>query len=89
MDEKKEQLMVTASFAIAELTDAVVFSLPVSTQNLIADTIDKGGHLAVLTVVNPLPEFVVLLMAGPNTEPVEICRCAPPISALVKPPVSH
>jgi hypothetical protein len=90
LDEKKEQLMVNAAFTLAELTDAVVFSLPIATQNRIADTIEKGGQLAVLTVLTPSPTFVVMLLAGPNTGPVEICRCAPPVEALVcRETVSH
>jgi hypothetical protein len=84
-DDHREQIFLTASYAVAQVADAAIFALPVATQNGIDAAIRAGANLAVLVVLTPAPEFLGLLSAGPDAEPVELFRVAVPREAL-RPP---
>jgi hypothetical protein len=87
--EEKEQLIVNLSHTLAQLTDAAVAELPVTTQNLVHGVIMNGGNLFVMSELLPRPSFRIVLMT-PDGKPIELGRCAPSHDALCPPKtVSH
>ena len=82
LDEKKEQVLVNASYGLAALVDAVILDLPPSTQNLIADALNRGGNLSVVCMMIPRPDFKLILLVPPHGEPVEIARLSPSSESL-------
>jgi hypothetical protein len=80
---EKDEVLTRLSYDLATLVDTAVAELPVNTQNIIAAVLKSGGHLSVLTVLNPWPVYSITLMSKDATvDPVELCRCSPSIGAL-------
>jgi hypothetical protein len=85
---EKDALLTRISYDLAALADTAVMELPVSTQNIIEETLKAGGHLGVAVILNPWPYFVFSLLSGPDAEPIELCRCSPSSGALRTPSTS-
>lgn len=81
-EDEREQLLVTASFSLAELVNHAIWALSEKDQAMVAQTVQRGGNIVVMATLVPHPEFRILLATPPNGETVLLCHCAPSSDAL-------